>query len=46
MDKHSLIIRDKWLGRISYSEALEIQNRAVTDRLEDKIEDTLFLLEH
>ena len=42
----SQVIEEKWLGRISYSEALEIQNRFVTDRLENKVNDTILLLEH
>jgi lipoyl(octanoyl) transferase len=46
MEKYSQVIEEKWLGRISYSEALEIQNRFVTDRLENKVNDTILLLEH
>ena len=46
MEKFSPVIEEKWLGRISYSEGLEIQNQFVYDRLENKTEDTLLLLEH
>ena len=46
MEKSLPVIEEKWLGRISYSKALEIQNRFVKDRLDNKIKDTLLLLEH
>ncbi len=46
MEKYFPVIEEKWLGRISYSEALDIQNRFVTERLENTINDTILLLEH
>ncbi|HAA87684.1 MAG TPA: octanoyltransferase [Verrucomicrobiales bacterium] len=46
MNECSLVIEEKWLGRIPYSDGLEIQNRCVEDRYNNKIEDTLLLLEH
>ena len=46
MEKFPPAIVEKWLGRVSYSEGLEIQNQFVRNRLENKSEDTLLLLEH
>ena len=36
----------KKLGRISYTDALQFQEEAIHLRAEDKIEDTIFILEH
>ena len=36
----------RWLGRIHYEKALELQERLWTERLNDEISDTLLLLEH
>ena len=39
-------IEKHWLGRISYSEGLEIQNNKVQLRIEGEINDQVLLLEH
>jgi lipoyl(octanoyl) transferase len=36
----------RWLGRISYGEALSIQERLMQERIEQRVPDTLLLLEH
>ncbi len=36
----------RWLGRVPYREAWDLQHALVTDRVADRIPDTLLLLEH
>lgn len=36
----------RWLGRLDYAPALEMQEQAVADRTADKTEDRIFFLEH
>jgi len=36
----------RWLGRLAYEPALELQDKSVATRASDEIPDTLFLLEH
>ncbi|GIW41340.1 MAG: octanoyltransferase [Candidatus Binatia bacterium] len=36
----------RWLGRVPYDRALALQDETLRARLEDRIPDTLFLLEH
>lgn len=39
-------LETRWLGRISFASALQLQETLVEERREGKIEDTLLLLEH
>ena len=39
-------IDHRWLGRIEYSKALELQNELVEKRLAGDIPDTILYLEH
>ena len=39
-------LQTRWIGRLSYAPALEMQEAAVAARAEDKVPDQLFLLEH
>lgn len=36
----------RWLGRVNYSDALDLQNELVEQRQKNEIEDTVLLLEH
>jgi lipoyl(octanoyl) transferase len=40
------IVETRWLGRITWQSAYELQEQLVQERLEGKIADTLLLLEH
>ena len=39
-------LQTRWIGRLAYTPALEMQERTVAARSEDKVPDQLFLLEH
>jgi lipoyl(octanoyl) transferase len=46
IEKKQFNLTKQWLGRLSYSEGLTLQDDAVQQRREGKIPDTLFMLEH
>lgn len=41
-----LVMDFRWLGRVNYSDGLDLQNELVEKRQKNEIEDTILLLEH